>query len=153
MASSKSDRSTPSGGASSFLTSAGSKLRQINPNAAKESSRSGIAGVKDLASTAVAYAKQETVGPLKGLGRYALWGFISAIFFATALILAALGALRGLQAATGADDVERGGLDGSYTWLPYLMAVGVCVVLLAIVGFCAVRATRPSSASRSGDRT
>ncbi len=151
MATTKSDRGTAGG--ASMLTQAGAKLRQINPNAAKTSTRSGIAGVKDLASTAVAYAKQETVGPLKGLARYAGFGFAAALLFGTSLVLAALGALRGIQAATGAVDSKRGGFDGSLSFLPYLLAVLVCVLLLAFVGWSAVKATRSSSSdSNSGDR-
>ncbi len=151
MAATKSDRGDST--MSSLLTGAGAKLRQINPNAAKTSTKSGVAGVKELASTAVAYAKQETVGPLKGLGRYAAYGFASSIFFATSFVLAGLAALRGIQDATGADDAKRGGLDHHWSWAPYFLAMLVCLVLLALVGWSAVRATRTSDPeSRSGDR-
>jgi hypothetical protein len=151
VAATKSDRGDST--MSSLLTGAGAKLRQINPNAAKTSTKSGVAGVKELASTAVAYAKQETLGPLKGLGRYAAYGFASSIFFATSFLLAGLAALRGIQDATGANDAKRGGFDATLSWIPYFLAMLVCVVLLGLVGWSAVRATRSSSPdSRSGDR-
>jgi hypothetical protein len=129
----------------SMLSQASSRIRQINPNAAKSSTASGVTGVKELASMAVSYAKQETVAPLKGLGRYAAAGFSSAICFATGLFLLALGALRGIQAATGASDNKRGGLDGSLNWIPYLLAVLVCVLLLAFIGIAAKRAAKSVS--------
>jgi hypothetical protein len=152
VATTKSDRGESGSSMSSLLTGAGAKLRQINPNAAKTSTQSGIAGVKDLASTAVAYAKQETVGPLKGLGRFAAAGFASSIFFATSFVLAGLAALRGIQDATGARKGRGGTFSGTLSWIPYLLAVLVCLILLGLVGFSAVRATRSSSSSASGDR-
>ncbi len=148
MASTKSDRGEASGVAATFAQ-ASSKLRAINPNAAKNSTLSGIAGVKDLASTAVAYAKQETVAPLKGLGRYVGWALISTVFLSTGLMLAGLGALRGIQALTGADDAKRGGLDNTLSWVPYVAAFGVCLLLIGLVVFAAMRATR--STNSSGD--
>jgi hypothetical protein len=129
----------------SMLSQATSRIRQINPNAAKTSTASGVNGVKELASMAVTYAKQETVAPLKGLGRYAAFGFASATCFATGLFLLALGALRGIQAATGAVDSKRGGLDGSLNWIPYLLGVLVCVLLLAFIGLAAKRAAKSVS--------
>ncbi len=138
MASNSDGKTNPA----SVLSQASSRIRQINPNAAKSSTSSGITGVKELASMAVTYAKQETVAPLKGLGRYAAFGFASAICFATGLFLLALGALRGIQAATGADDNTRGGLDGSLSWIPYLLGVLVCVVLLGLIGLAAKRAAK-----------
>ncbi len=126
----------------SMLSQASNRIRQINPNAAKSSTASGVTGVKELASMAITYAKQETVAPLKGLGRYAAFGFASAICFATGLFLLALGALRGIQAATGAIDNKRGGFDGSLTWIPYLLGVLVCVLLLVFIGLAAKRAAK-----------
>jgi hypothetical protein len=130
---------------SAMLSQASQRIRQINPNAAKASTTSGISGVKELGAMAVAYAKQETVAPLKGLARYAAFGFAAAVCFSTGLFLLALGSLRAIQAATGAVDSDRGGFDGSLTWLPYLLAVLVCTLLLAIIGFAAVRATKSVS--------
>ena len=125
-----------------MLSGASARIRQINPAAAKTSTASGVAGVKELASMAVGYAKQETVAPLKGLARYAAYGFVSAIFFATGLFLFALGGLRGIQAATGAADRKAGGLDGNLSWLPYLLAVLVCLALLGLVALAAKRAVQ-----------
>ncbi len=136
------------GGASSVLSQASSRIRQINPNAAKSSGASGVTGVKELASMAVSYAKQETVAPLKGLGRYAAFGFASALCFAAGLFMVALGALRGIQAATDADnrDPRANALfDGSLTWVPYLLGVIVCVALLGLIAFAAKRAAKSVS--------
>jgi hypothetical protein len=134
------------GGAASMLTQASSRIRQINPNAAKTSTASGVTGVKELAAMAVSYAKQETVAPLKGLGRYAAFGFASAFCFAAGLFMLALGALRGIQAWSGANDAEQHGtLSGHLSWLPYLLAILVCAALLGLIGYAAKRATRAVS--------
>jgi hypothetical protein len=129
-------------GSKQVLSQASQRIRQINPNAAKASTASGINGVKELASMAVGYAKQETVAPLKGLARYAGFGFAAAICFTTGLFLFGLGALRGIQAASGAIDAKRGGFDGSLSWLPYLLGVLVCSVVLGVIGFFAARAAK-----------
>jgi hypothetical protein len=131
-----------SNGSKQMLSQASQRIRQINPNAARASTTSGISGVKELASMAVGYAKQETVGPLKGLARYAGFGFGAAICFTTGLFLLGLGALRGIQAWSGAVDAKRGGFDGSLSWLPYGLAVLVCAALLGLVGWAAVRAAK-----------
>jgi hypothetical protein len=67
----------------------------------------------------VDYFKQEALDPLKGLGRFLLWGL-------TGSIAIAVGILRLLQAETGT------ALTGDWSWVPYfavaLLGVGVAVV-------------------------
>jgi hypothetical protein len=131
---------------SSMLSQASSRIRQINPNAAKTSTASGVTGVKDLASMAISYAKQETIAPLKGLGRYAAAGFASAFCFAAGLFMIALGALRGIQAWSGADDAKQEGrFSGHLTWIPYVLAILICLALLGLIGYAAKRATKSVS--------
>ncbi|HSN02711.1 MAG TPA: hypothetical protein VLS91_04435, partial [Acidimicrobiales bacterium] len=61
----------------------------------------------------VRYVKEETVQPLKDLGRYALYGAIGSVFVGFGAMLLLVGALRLLQG-------EFPVLDGSLSWLPYL---------------------------------
>jgi hypothetical protein len=78
----------------------------------------------DLTKT---YAKQETVDPLKGIGRYVGFGLPGAILLGIGVVLLLLGGLRALQTET--DTMFTGNL----SWLPYLitLAGGALVAGLA----------------------
>ena len=80
----------------------------------------------DLVGLFRRYVRQETVEPLRSLGRYLLYGTAGSVLVGVGTVLLALGALRGLQA--------WGALDGRWSWVPYLAAA----LPLALVG---VRAT------------
>lgn len=70
------------------------------------------------------YAKQETVDPLKRLGRFVGFGVPAALCAAVGAVLLLLAVLRVLQRETYPH------LAGNLSWIPYL-------VTLAIAGFCA----------------
>jgi uncharacterized membrane protein YidH (DUF202 family) len=74
------------------------------------------------------YARQETVDPLKGVGRYLGYGLAGAVLTSIGVILLMLALLRALQTETG--DV----LDGNMSWAPYgiVLIVGVVLILLAL---------------------
>jgi uncharacterized integral membrane protein len=79
-----------------------------------------------------AYAVQETVEPIKGLGKYAAFGIAGAVSLSLGLVLLLLGALRALQTATG-DTFE-----GSWSWAPYL----IVLLLALIIGYIVMLGTR-----------
>ena len=87
----------------------------------------------DLKDLTITYAKQETVEPLKGLGRFVAFGMASAIVGSIGIILLTLGGLRALQTH------NDGHLDGNWNWVPYLAAL----VLLALLIMIAVRRIKP----------
>lgn len=72
------------------------------------------------------YARQETVEPLKGVGRYVAYGLSGAIVGSFGVVLLLLSLLRGIQ--------DHGGdfFDGNMSWLPYLIVLVVASVLVAI---------------------
>ena len=76
----------------------------------------------DLVGLFRRYVRQETVEPLRSLGRYLLFGTAGSLLVGVGTVLLALGALRGLQA--------WGALNGRWSWVPYLAAA----VPLALVG-------------------
>jgi hypothetical protein len=86
----------------------------------------------------VSYAKQETVEPLKGLGRYIRNGVGAAVLGGFGIIMLTLAGLRGLQTHNG------GHLDGSLNWIPYLVAL----VLLGLLIAFAVRQIKPKGSNR-----
>jgi cytochrome c biogenesis protein CcdA len=79
----------------------------------------------ELIGLVLAYAKQETVVPIKRLGRYVAWGVGGAIFFAVGGALLTVTAVRVVQSETGAH------LHGNWSWVPYLG--GALVALLGVV--------------------
>lgn len=86
--------------------------------------------VQELWELLKAYAQQETVDPLKGLGRYLGFGIGGAVLLSLGLVLLALSLLRVLQDETG--DVFTGWRSG----LPYL------IVLVLAGGVAALAASR-----------
>jgi amino acid transporter len=63
------------------------------------------------------YAKEQTVDPLKGLGRFLAAGLAGAVLLGIGVILLALSALRALQTQTG------DAFDGNWSWAPYLIVL------------------------------
>lgn len=85
---------------------------------------------RELADMVVTYAKQETVVPLKSLGRTLAFGVAGAVSIAAGTLFLLMSLLRFLQTETGSS------LRGTWTFVPYL-----AVVLAAIVGI-AIAASR-----------
>ena len=80
----------------------------------------------ELKDLVVAYAKQETIEPIKGLGRFIAFGVAGSLLLSVGLVLLVLGLLRALQTETG--DV----FDGNFTWAPYLITLVVCGVVAGL---------------------
>ena len=86
--------------------------------------------IGELRDLVVAYAKQETVVPLKALGRFVAWGLVGAVLLSVGTVLGALAVLRAIQTEAAPH------LDGNWSWLPY---VGALLWLLAVAGLAASR--------------
>ncbi len=86
----------------------------------------------ELKSTVLAYVKQETLGPLKHLGRYLAFGFVGAIALVMGAGLILLGLLRLLQSETGTS------LTGNLSWIPYFI-VAIAGALMAMLAINAAR--------------
>jgi NO-binding membrane sensor protein with MHYT domain len=80
----------------------------------------------ELWELTVAYAKQETIDPLKGLGRFVGAGIGGAIFLGIGVSLLLLSGLRALQTETGTT------FTGNLSWAPYLIAVAVGLILIGL---------------------
>jgi len=72
---------------------------------------------QDLLRLVIGYAKQETIDPIKGLGRFLGFGLAGALVGSVGLVLLLLGALRLLQTETGS------AFGGRRTWIPYVLVV------------------------------
>jgi hypothetical protein len=95
--------------------------------------------ISELWEMVRAYAKQETVDPLKQLWRFVAFGTAAAVIGGVGVILVLLAVLRALQAETGPH------LTGSLSWVPYLATLGVATILAALSGLAITRkkGTRP----------
>lgn len=89
----------------------------------------------ELWEMVVAYARQETLDPLKRLKRFLKLGVPGAFLTGMGLIMLALAGLRALQTETA------GTFDGNLTWVPYGIVLVGCV-LVAVLSFRAIGAAK-----------
>jgi len=81
------------------------------------------------------YARQETIDPLKGVGRYFAYGGAAALLGSLGVILLMLSLLRALQTETGTT------FQGNWSWAPYMI---VLVVAGAVAAYAFSRISRLS---------
>ena len=94
----------------------------------------------ELWELVVAYLKQETVEPIKGLGRFVGFGIAGSIVLTIGLVLLVLGGLRAVQVETAPH------LTGSWSWVPYL------IVLVAAGLFAGLAARAITSKKRKAQK-
>jgi hypothetical protein len=82
--------------------------------------------VVELRDLVVAYVRQETVEPLRNLGRYILFGIAGALLLGVGMVLLGVGVLRVLQVETGTT------FQGDWSWAPYAIVVVALVAGAAI---------------------
>jgi hypothetical protein len=83
---------------------------------------------RELVDLVIAYAKQETLEPLKGLGKNAAFGLGGALLLGIGGLFCSVGALRAMQSET--DFFERHNL----SYVPYFLTV-LILVLLSVIGW------------------
>lgn len=89
--------------------------------------RGPVAQVSELKDLVVAYAKQETIEPLKTLQRYLSFGLAGAVAIGSGLCFLLLALLRGLQEIHLFNDGSVDG--GTWSWVPYAITTVIGVVL------------------------
>ncbi|MEY2402312.1 MAG: hypothetical protein QOJ08_2423 [Ilumatobacteraceae bacterium] len=86
--------------------------------------------ISDVIDLVKDYAKQETLGPIKGAGRWLAAGAAGAVLLGTGCVLLVLGALRMVQNEFGKS------FRGSWTtMLPYLFALLASVLVIAVAAW------------------
>jgi hypothetical protein len=95
-------------------------------NEVKAKARNPTGDAKELVDLVIAYAKQETIEPLKGLGKKTALGLGGALLLGLGGVFASIGALRAMQ-------TETDWFDDNWTWAPYLITVAILGVL-AVIG-------------------
>jgi len=76
--------------------------------------------VRDIGTLVVGYVKQETVDPIRGLGRFLAFGAAGVVVGGLGIVLLVLGGIRLLQEETG------DAFSGHLSFLPYVIALVVC---------------------------
>lgn len=80
----------------------------------------------ELWELVVTYVKQETVLPIKGLGRFVALGVAGSAVLSLGLLLLVLSLLRALQTETDTT------FTGNLTWAPYAITLIACAVVAAL---------------------
>jgi len=81
--------------------------------------------IERIKSLLFRYAREETIDPLRQLGRYSLFGCLGSILVGLGVVFALVGTLRILQDETGA-------FAGNLSWLPYVIVVLLAAVVIAV---------------------
>ena len=83
--------------------------------------------VTELKDLVVTYVKEQTLVPLKSLGRYIGFGIAGSLLLGIGVVFLGMSCLRALQTQTD------GTFDGNWSWVPYLITFVALVVGAAVV--------------------
>lgn len=102
---------------------------------AKDKAKGGgrLSEVSETIDLLKRYVLQETVGPLKGLGRLLLFGLSGAFLLGIGLVVLLVALLRALQEETGHT------FAGHWSWAPYLLTLAAALLVLGLVVVATVR--------------
>jgi hypothetical protein len=93
--------------------------------------------IRELKALVIAYAKQETLDEIKGLGRSVAYGVGAALLLGTGIMFLAIGALRALEG-----DRDGRHFTGNWSWAPYAIVVVGALVLAGGIWFLGTRRNR-----------
>jgi hypothetical protein len=87
------------------------------------SARNSSLSVVELFQLVRDYVRQETLDPLRGVGRWLAWGLVGSVALLFGAVVGLLGLLRLLQA-------EIFTQPNGFTWGPYMIVVGFALVMI-----------------------
>ena len=106
--------------------------------------------LQDLKDLLVAYAKQETIDPLRNLGRYLGFGLAGMALLTLGTFFLAMSLLRFLQTMVG------GVFDGFWSWVPYVIVMvvfgGSIVLALRRIDQGGIGAAEPAVATQTNGK-
>lgn len=82
--------------------------------------------LEELITLLRAYVVQETVGPLRGLGRYVGFGLLGSVFMALSVLFAGLGLLRTLQYFAPV-------FSTTWSFVPYIITAVLMLLILVLL--------------------
>lgn len=89
-------------------------------------SRQTVDPIVDLVDSVKSYARQETIDPIRGAARWVMVGTVAAACLGISLVMLTLGVLRLSQ------DLGGTALDGSWSFVHYLIALVVVSIMVAM---------------------
>ncbi|MGC8626591.1 MAG: hypothetical protein ACP5VR_03380 [Acidimicrobiales bacterium] len=108
-----------------------------NPSSARKDGQRLPDGLSELVRLVLAYAKQETIEPVRAQVRHLGRALAGALLLAVGTVLLALGLVRALQVELGAKSstasVFGAGdhLSGNLSWVPYMAGAVLCLAVSA----------------------
>lgn len=90
----------------------------------------------ELKDLVLAYIKQETLGPLRGLLRFVALGTAGSVLLGTGLVLLDLAGLRAMQEEAGG---PGGVFYGAHSWMPYAVCAVGSVIVVALAALRILR--------------
>jgi hypothetical protein len=97
--------------------------------AQESGSKSPATHVNELKDLVVGYARQETIDPLKSLGRYLAAGVGGAVLVGIGCVFLLLGLLRGLESLDAFDGT------GAMSLIPYLSTIVLAGLMIGLAVF------------------
>jgi len=85
-------------------------------------------GIADQLELIKAYARQQTLDPLKGSGRWVGMGLLGSVLLVIGGVSMTVALLRMLQEETGTN------FTGNLSWVPYLLTMTVLITLMVLLG-------------------
>ncbi|MGB1655514.1 MAG: hypothetical protein ACPHJY_14080 [Acidimicrobiales bacterium] len=85
-------------------------------------------GIADQLELIKAYARQQTLDPLKGSGRWVGMGLLGSVLLVVGGVSMTLALLRVLQEETGTN------FTGNLSWVPYLLTMTVLIAVMVLLG-------------------
>jgi hypothetical protein len=86
--------------------------------------RAPASELSELISLLILYVKQQTLGPLKSVGKSLAFGSAAALMLGTGVVLLLVGLLRALESETGSL------FAGEWSWAPYFLTL-----IAGLIGF------------------
>jgi hypothetical protein len=99
----------------------------------------------DFFGLVVDYAKQETLGPVKGLARFVAFGMLGSVTMSVGVVVLLVALLRILQTETGTT------FGGKLSWLPYVITAGAALLVAALAGWRITKGAAARMARRVDD--
>ena len=76
----------------------------------------------ELYDLVVNYARQQTIDPIRGIGRWLIFGLIAAVLMSIGLVLGMLGVLRLIQ-------ITAIGESNGWSWMGYFITIIACIAV------------------------
>ncbi len=115
-------------------------------NEAAGRTRRGVSAAGgDFVRLVVDYAKQETLGPVKGLARFVAFGVFGSIALSVGVVVLLVALLRLLQTETGTTFGDK------LSWLPYVITAGAALLVAGLAGWRITKGAAKRTAPRAHD--